>query len=138
MPGGDDFGARPIDMHVAALEKMGAEFKFSHGELDATAERLHGADIVFGFPSVGATENIVTAAVFADGETTIENAAREPEVVDLCEMLVAMGADITGLGTSRLVVRGLPRGSLRPVNHRTVPDRIQAATYLAARRRRRR
>jgi UDP-N-acetylglucosamine 1-carboxyvinyltransferase len=132
MPGGDDFGARPIDMHVAALEKMGAEFKFSHGELDATADRLHGADIVFGFPSVGATENIVTAAVFADGETTIENAAREPEVVDLCEMLVAMGADITGIGTSRLVVRGLPRGSLRPVNHRTVPDRIQAATYLAA------
>ena len=78
MPGGDDFGARPIDMHVAALEKMGAEFKFSHGELDATADRLHGADIVFGFPSVGATENIVTAAVFADGETTIENAARSP------------------------------------------------------------
>ena len=95
MPGGDDFGARPIDMHVAGLEAMGAEFKFSHGELEATADRLHGAEITFGFPSVGATENIVTAAVFADGVTTIENAAREPEVVDLCEMLVDMGADIT-------------------------------------------
>ena len=91
MPGGDDFGARPIDMHVAGLEAMGAEFKFSHGELEATADRLHGADITFGFPSVGATENIVTAAVFADGVTTIENAAREPEVVDLCEMLVDDG-----------------------------------------------
>jgi UDP-N-acetylglucosamine 1-carboxyvinyltransferase len=132
MPGGDDFGARPIDMHVAGLEKMGAEFKFGHGELDATADRLHGADIVFGFPSVGATENIVTAAVFADGVTSIENAAREPEVVDLCDMLVAMGADISGVGTSRLVVRGVERGSLHPVGHRTIPDRIQAATYLAA------
>ena len=132
MPGGDDFGARPIDMHVAGLTAMGAEFKFSHGELEATADRLHGADITFGFPSVGATENIVTAAVYADGVTTIENAAREPEVVDLCEMLVDMGADITGIGSSRLVVRGVERGALRPVTHRTVPDRIQAATYLAA------
>ena len=132
MPGGDDFGARPIDMHVAGLERMGAEFKFSHGEVAATADRLHGADIVFGFPSVGATENIVTAAVFADGVTSIENAAREPEVVDLCDMLIDMGADITGVGTSRVVVRGVERGSLRAVPHRTVPDRIQAATYVAA------
>ncbi|HEU4840183.1 MAG TPA: UDP-N-acetylglucosamine 1-carboxyvinyltransferase [Ilumatobacteraceae bacterium] len=132
MPGGDDFGARPIDMHVAGLEAMGAEFKFGHGELEATADRLHGATITFGFPSVGATENIVTAAVYADGVTTIENAAREPEVVDLCEMLVAMGADITGIGTSRVVVRGVQPGSLRPADHRTVPDRIQAATYVAA------
>jgi UDP-N-acetylglucosamine 1-carboxyvinyltransferase len=132
MPGGDDFGARPIDLHLAALEKMGAEFKLSHGELEATAHRLHGADIEFGFPSVGATENIVTAAVFADGVTSVENAAREPEVVDLCTMLVAMGADISGVGTSRLVVRGVERGSLRAVTYRTVPDRIQAATYLAA------
>ena len=100
MPGGDDFGARPIDMHVAGLEAMGAEFKFSHGELEATADRLHGAEVTFGFPSVGATENLVTAAVFADGVTTIDNAAREPEVVDLCEMLVAMGADISGIGTA--------------------------------------
>jgi UDP-N-acetylglucosamine 1-carboxyvinyltransferase len=132
MPGGDDFGARPIDMHVAGLEAMGATFKFSHGELEATADRLHGAHVTFGFPSVGATENVLTAAVLADGETTIENAAREPEVVDLCHMLVKMGADISGIGTSTLVIRGVERGSLRPANHRTVPDRIQAATYIAA------
>lgn len=132
MPGGDDFGARPIDIHVAGLEAMGATFKFSHGELHATADRLHGADLVLPFPSVGATENLVTAAVYADGVTTIENAAREPEVVDLCHLLVKMGADITGIGTSRLVVSGVERGTLRAAGHRTVPDRIQAATYLAA------
>jgi UDP-N-acetylglucosamine 1-carboxyvinyltransferase len=132
MPGGDDFGARPIDMHVAGLEAMGATFKFSHGELEATAGRLHGAEIALAFPSVGATENLVTAAVHADGVTTIDNAAREPEVVDLCQMLVAMGADIVGIGTPTLVIGGVERGALRPADHRTVPDRIQAATYLAA------
>ncbi len=132
MPGGDDFGARPIDMHVAGLEAMGASFKFAHGELHATADRLHGAEIAFSFPSVGATENIVTAAVFADGTTTIDNAAREPEVVDMCDLLVDMGADINGIGTSRIVVNGVERGSLKAAGHRTVADRIQAATYLAA------
>lgn len=132
MPGGDDFGARPIDMHVAGLEAMGATFKFSHGYLEATADRLHGADITFDFPSVGATENLLTAAVLAEGRTTIENAAREPEIIDLCEFLTAMGARISGVGTSTLVVDGVARGSLRPVAHDTVPDRIQAATYLAA------
>ncbi len=132
MPGGDDFGARPIDMHVAGLESMGASFKFAHGELHATADRLHGADIAFSFPSVGATENIVTAAVFAEGTTTIDNAAREPEVVDMCDLLVDMGADISGIGTSRIVVNGVERGSLTAAGHRTVADRIQAATYLAA------
>ena len=132
MPGGDDFGARPIDMHVAGLEAMGATFKFSHGYLEAFAERLHGADITFDFPSVGATENLLTAAVLADGRTTIDNAAREPEITDLCEFLVAMGAEISGVGTSTLVIDGVERDSLRPVEHHTVPDRIQAATYLAA------
>jgi UDP-N-acetylglucosamine 1-carboxyvinyltransferase len=133
MPGGDDFGARPIDMHIAGLEAMGATFTFAHGELHATAsDRLHGADIAFAFPSVGATENIVTAAVFAKGTTTIDNAAREPEVVDMCELLVDMGADINGIGTSRVVINGVERGSLRAADHRTVADRIQAATYLAA------
>jgi UDP-N-acetylglucosamine 1-carboxyvinyltransferase len=132
MPGGDDFGARPIDMHVAGLEAMGATFRFSHGYLEATADRLHGADITFDFPSVGATENLMTAAVFADGRTTINNAAREPEIADLCEFLIAMGARISGVGTSTLVIDGVERGSLRAVSHHTVPDRIQAATYLAA------
>jgi UDP-N-acetylglucosamine 1-carboxyvinyltransferase len=132
MPGGDDFGARPIDMHVAGLEAMGATFKFSHGYLEAFATRLHGADITFDFPSVGATENLLTAAVLADGRTTIDNAAREPEITDLCEFLVAMGAQISGVGTSRLVIDGVEPGTLRAVSHHTVPDRIQAATYLAA------
>jgi UDP-N-acetylglucosamine 1-carboxyvinyltransferase len=132
MPGGDDFGARPIDMHVAGLEAMGATFKFSHGYLEAFAERLHGAEITFDFPSVGATENLLTAAVLADGRTTIENAAREPEITDLCEFLVAMGAQISGVGTSTLVIDGVEPATLRAVSHHTVPDRIQAATYLAA------
>jgi UDP-N-acetylglucosamine 1-carboxyvinyltransferase len=132
MPGGDDFGARPIDMHVVGLEAMGASFKFAHGEVHATADRLHGADIAFSFPSVGATENIVTAAVFAEGTTTIDNAAREPEVVDMCDLLVDMGADISGIGTSRIVVNGVERGTLQAAGHRTVADRIQAATYLGA------
>lgn len=132
MPGGDDFGARPIDMHIAGLEQMGATFKIAHGELFATADRLVGAEISLPFPSVGATENLVTAAVFAAGETVIDNAAREPEVVDLCDFLVKLGADITGHGTARIVVDGVERGTLRATSHRTVPDRIQAATYLAA------
>lgn len=132
MPGGDDFGARPIDMHIAGLEAMGATFKFSHGYLEAFADRLIGADIIFDFPSVGATENLLTAAVFARGTTRIDNAAREPEIADLCNFLVSMGAGISGIGTSMLVIEGVEPGSLRPVSHRTVPDRIQAATYLAA------
>ena len=132
MPGGDDFGARPIDMHVAGLEAMGATFKFSHGYLEAFADRLHGADITFDVPRVGATENLMTAAVLAEGRTTIDNAAREPEIADLCEFLIAMGAEISGVGTSTLVIDGVEPGSLRPVRHHTVPDRIQAATYLAA------
>ena len=132
MPGGDDFGARPIDMHVAGLEAMGATFKFSHGYLEASADRLHGADIAFEFPSVGATENLLTAAVLADGRTTIDNAAREPEITDLCEFLIAMGAQISGVGTSTLVIDGVEPSALGAVSHHTVPDRIQAATYLAA------
>jgi UDP-N-acetylglucosamine 1-carboxyvinyltransferase len=132
LPGGDDFGSRPIDMHVAGLEAMGATFKFSHGYLEAFADRLHGADITFDFPSVGATENLLTAAVLADGTTRIDNAAREPEIADLCEFLVAMGADISGIGTSTLVIEGVEPGALHPVRHHTVPDRIQAATYIAA------
>lgn len=132
MPGGDDFGARPIDMHIAGLEAMGAEFTFTGGVLEGRADRLRGAEIAFEFPSVGATENIVTAAVLADGVTVIDNAAREPEVVDLCEFLVGMGARIDGIGSSRLVIDGVAAGDLHATAHSTVPDRIQAATYMAA------
>lgn len=132
LPGGDDFGSRPIDMHLSGLEAMGAEITLEHGDVVATADRLHGADITFEFPSVGATENILTAAVHAKGTTVIDNAAREPEIADLCNMLLSMGADIEGVGTSRLVVHGVEPGSLHSTDHHTVPDRIQAATYLAA------
>ncbi len=132
MPGGDDFGTRPIDMHIAGLEAMGATFRFGDDYVEAVAERLHGAEITFDFPSVGATENLVTAAVFAKGVTTIHNAAREPEIIDLCEFLVAMGAQIDGAGTSTLRIRGVERDQMHACEHETVPDRIQAATYIAA------
>ena len=132
MPGGDDFGSRPIDLHVAGLEQMGATFTYGDGYVEARADRLRGADIVFEFPSVGATENLLTAAVLADGVTTIGNAAREPEIIDLCRYLVAMGAEIDGVGTSTLRVTGVEPGSLHGCEHETVPDRIQAATYIAA------
>jgi UDP-N-acetylglucosamine 1-carboxyvinyltransferase len=132
MPGGDDFGARPIDLHVGALEAMGATFNLTDEFVEARADRLRGADIMFDFPSVGATENALTAAVLADGVTTIDNAAREPELIDLCEFLVGMGAKIEGIGTSRLRVTGVAPGELSACFHETVPDRIQAATYIAA------
>lgn len=132
MPGGDDFGTRPIDMHIAGLKAMGAEFDIDDQSIAARADRLHAADIVLDFPSVGATENLLTAAVHAEGLTTITNAAREPEVADLCELLVEMGARIQGIGSSVLRIEGVERGSLVPVSHAVVPDRIQAATYLAA------
>lgn len=132
MPGGDDFGARPIDMHVAGLTAMGARFDADATHIEARVDRLHGADIVLDFPSVGATENIVGAAVHADGVTTLRHAAREPEVADLCALLVEMGARIDGIGTSELRIEGVPRGSLVPRTHAVVNDRIQAATYMAA------
>jgi UDP-N-acetylglucosamine 1-carboxyvinyltransferase len=112
-------------MHIAGLSAMGAEFDTAVDHIEAVAEHLHGADISLDFPSVGATENIVCAAVHADGVTTLRNAAREPEVADLCELLVEMGARIDGIGSSVVVIE-------RPVSHAVVNDRIQAATYMAA------
>ena len=133
LPGGDNFGARPIDMHVAGLQAMGAAFELRHGDLEASAPSgLVGAEITLEFPSVGATENIVMAAVGAKGDTVLDNAAREPEIVDLCRFLQGMGAEIYGIGSPTLTVRGVPVGDLRPVSHRVVPDRIETATYLAA------
>ncbi len=132
LPGGDDFGSRPIDMHLNGLMQMGAEFTIRHGDVHAFADRLHGADITLDFPSVGATENLITAAVFAKGATTIDNAAREPEIVDLCNMLVAMGASIEGIGSTTISIHGVERDALRPVTHAVIPDRVQAATYIAA------
>lgn len=132
LPGGDDFGSRPIDMHIAALEAMGATFSIEGNRLEAVTDGLRGAEIAFDFPSVGATENVVTAAVLATGTTVIDGVAREPEVVDLCRFLQGMGADIEGIGGPRLTVRGTAGRPLGPVQHRVVPDRIQAATYVAS------
>ena len=132
VPGGDDFGERPIDMHLRGLEAMGAEFEVRPDAVVGRCERLHGADIEFEFPSVGATENIVTAAVLARGVTTISNAAREPEIVDLCAMLRQMGARIEGAGTSTITVTGVEQSSLQAVRHEVVTDRVQVATYIAA------
>ena len=132
MPGGDDFGSRPINLHISGLEAMGAKFELTRDGVRATAPRLHGAIIPLSFPSVGATENILAAAVLADGITTIDNAAREPEIGDLCMMLNAMGAHISGIGTATLVIEGVEPGSLHAVHHEVVNDRVQAATYIAA------
>lgn len=133
-PGGDDFGERPIDLHVKGLEAMGAEFDNTAETIRARVPggRLHGASISLEFPSVGATENLVTAAVHARGTTTIHNAAREPEIQDLCHFLAEMGARVYGAGTQTITVEGVDPGTLRPSSHAVIPDRIQAATYLAA------
>lgn len=130
MPGGDDFGPRPIDMHLSALERLGATFEMSHGYIEATAERLVGTRIMLEYPSVGATENALMAAVLAKGETTIDNAAREPEILDLAAFLNRMGSKITGAGSPTIQVEGVDE--LHPVEHRVIPDRIEAATFLAA------
>jgi UDP-N-acetylglucosamine 1-carboxyvinyltransferase len=130
LPGGDDFGPRPIDMHVRGLAELGADFETRHGYIHASAPNLLGATVLLEFPSVGATENLLMAAVRAKGETTIDNAAREPEIADLCELLTKMGASIEGSGSSTLVIRGTEE--LHHADHRVIPDRIEAATYLAA------
>ncbi len=132
MPGGDDFGSRPIDLHVAGLEAMGAIFDLTRDGVKATATHLHGAQITLKFPSVGATENILMAAVLADGVTVIDNAAREPEIGDLCNMLNEMGANIAGVGTAKLTITGVAPSALHAVTHEVIHDRVQAATYIAA------
>ena len=132
LPGGDDFGGRPIDMHLRGLEAMGAEFETSSEGIVGRCARLSGAEVVFDFPSVGATENVLMAAVVADGVTTIRNAAREPEIADLCNMLRKMGCRIDGIGTATLIITGVNPSSLQAVTHEVVTDRVQAATYIAA------
>lgn len=127
-PGGDAIGSRGLDMHVAGLEQMGAEITGEHGFVIGSAPTgLRGATIWLDFPSVGATENLVMAAVLAKGTTQIDNAAREPEIVDICRMLNSMGARISGVGTSTLTVEGVDE--LRPVRHATIGDRIVAGTW---------
>ena len=129
LPGGDAIGSRGLDMHVAGLQKMGATVGIEHGYLVASG-RLHGAQVWLDFPSVGATETLLLAAVLAEGTTVIDNAAREPDLGDLCELVVAMGAQVDGIGSSTLEVTGVD--GLRPVTHATLPDRIVAGTWAVA------
>jgi UDP-N-acetylglucosamine 1-carboxyvinyltransferase len=131
LPGGDAIGSRGLDMHIDGLVRLGADVASEHGYLLASAPRgLVGATVEFDFPSVGATENVLMAAVLARGTTVIDNVAREPEIVDLCAMLTAMGARIEGAGSSTLTVHGV--GTLAPVDHTAVADRVVAGTWAFA------
>jgi UDP-N-acetylglucosamine 1-carboxyvinyltransferase len=130
LPGGDNFGPRPIDMHISGLEALGVRFEAAHGYIEARCDDLVGTRVVLEFPSVGATENLLMAAVRAKGTTVIDNAAREPEIADLAAFLVRMGARIVGGGTSTIEIEGVDE--LSPVDHTVIPDRIEAGTFLAA------
>ncbi len=131
LPGGDNIGSRGLDMHLRGLQDLGARTRIEHGYVVAEVpDRLRGNALWLDFPSVGATENLLMAATLAEGETVIDNVAREPEIVDLCEMLRSMGAEIDGIGSSTLTVRGVER--LHPVTHATVTDRIVAGTWAFA------
>ena len=131
LPGGCAIGARPIDLHIKGLQELGAKIELEGGYVNAKCNgRLTGAEIVFPFTSVGATENLMMAATLADGETRLINAAREPEVIDLANCLVAMGAQIDGIGSDTLVIQGVER--LGGTSHRVIADRIEAGTYAMA------
>jgi UDP-N-acetylglucosamine 1-carboxyvinyltransferase len=130
LPGGDAIGSRPLDMHQSGLRAMGATMNIEHGKVVGRASRLHGASIGLDFPSVGATENILMAAVLADGTTIIDNAAREPEIIDLAQLLAQMGARIDGVGTATITIEGVD--ALHPTTHRTVGDRVVGGTWAYA------
>lgn len=130
LPGGCAIGARPINLHTMGLKKMGAEITLTEGYIHAKAKRLKGATIYFDTPTVTGTENLMMAATLADGVTVLENAACEPEVVDLANALISMGAEIDGAGTSVIKIKGVT--SLRPLNYKVIPDRIETGTFLTA------
>jgi UDP-N-acetylglucosamine 1-carboxyvinyltransferase len=130
LPGGCAIGARPIDIHIQALEKLGAQISVEHGYVEARCKRLRGATFRFPKITVTGTENILTAAVLAEGETILENSALEPEVTDLAELLIKMGAKIEGAGTSTLRIQGV--SSLHGATHAIIPDRIETGTFLVA------
>ncbi|TCW36511.1 UDP-N-acetylglucosamine 1-carboxyvinyltransferase [Thermohydrogenium kirishiense] len=130
LPGGCAIGTRPIDLHLKGFQTLGADIDIGHGYVEARAKRLVGKKVYLDFPSVGATENIMMAAVFADGITTIENAAEEPEVVDLANFLNKMGANIKGAGTDTIRIEGVKE--LKGTEHTVIPDRIEAGTYMVA------
>ncbi|MFA9423340.1 MAG: UDP-N-acetylglucosamine 1-carboxyvinyltransferase [Sedimentibacter sp.] len=128
MPGGCAIGSRPIDLHLKGFKYLGAEIKSENGYVNATAERLVGTDIYLDFPSVGATENIIMAATLAEGETILENAAEEPEIVDLANFINSMGGNIVGAGTKTIRIKGVEK--LHKTEHTVIPDRIEAGTYM--------
>ena len=130
LPGGCAIGLRPVDQHVNGLQAMGAEIDLDHGYIDAKAARLTGARFVFDVVTVTGTENLMMAATLADGTTILENAAREPEIGDLADCLIAMGARITGAGSDRIVIEGVV--ALHGARHAIMPDRIETGTFLAA------
>ena len=130
MPGGCTIGSRPIDLHLKGLEAMGAKISQTGGDITATAERLKGTNIYMDFPSVGATQNLMMAATLAQGTTVIENAAREPEIVDLAILLNKMGASVRGAGTETLTIKGVDQ--LHGAEHDVVQDRIEAGTFMVA------
>lgn len=133
MPGGCQIGARKIDMHLAVLEELGVHFETKHGFLIATTPHgLHPANVLLEFPSVGATENMLMASVAVPGTTVIDNAAREPEIVDLANMLNAMGGCVEGAGSPTITVKGVALSDMHPCEHTTVGDRIEAGTFLVA------
>lgn len=132
LPGGCAIGERRVDFHIKGLEALGAKIKIENGYVHAKASKLVGADVYLDIPSVGATENLMLASVLVEGSTRIQNAAQEPEIVDLANFLNAMGADVIGAGTSEIIINGVKPESLRPIEYTTIPDRIEAGTYMSA------
>jgi len=132
LPGGCSIGERRIDLHIKGLEALGAQVKIEGGYVIAKAKKLVGTKIYLDRPSVGATENIMLAAILAEGSTILNNAAQEPEIIDLANFLNAMGADVNGAGTSEIIINGVKQKDLKAVTYTTIPDRIEAGTYIAA------
>ena len=132
LPGGCAIGERRVDFHIRGLESLGAKIKIENGYVHAKANKLIGADVYLDIPSVGATENIMLASVLAEGSTKIQNAAQEPEIVDLANFLNAMGADVNGAGTSEIIINGVKQADLHPIEYTTIPDRIEAGTFMTA------
>ena len=132
LPGGCAIGERRVDFHIKGLEALGAKIKIENGYVHAKASKLVGAEIYLDIPSVGATENIMLAAILAEGETRIQNAAREPEIIDLANFLNSMGAEVSGAGTSDIIINGVTQDKLHAIEYTTIPDRIEAGTFMTA------
>ena len=132
LPGGCAIGERRVDFHIKGLEALGAKIKIENGYVHAKATKLVGTDIYLDIPSVGATENLMLAAILAEGSTRIQNAAQEPEIIDLANFLNTIGADITGAGTSEIIINGVKQEDLHSAEYTTIPDRIEAGTFMAA------